>query len=128
MDIYKTILAKREAGEVFSKIRKDLITSKKYDEIEVNKAIGKIHDHEAEVLKTEHEKKKGLSFFIGGTIVLILSLGYTLFTYFSETVSFYVLLYGPIIAGLTGAAIGLEKFNSAKNHLNLLNNRFDISQ
>ncbi len=126
MNIYQTIISKRKNGDVFSKIRKDLIESKKYNEIEVTKAIGKIHDYEAEVLKTELEKKKGLSFFFGGLIFFLSGLGYTLFTYFNESLSSYILLYGPLIAGFGGAAIGLEKFKSAKNYLSTLENKFKI--
>ena len=128
MNIYQIILDKRKQGEAFSKIRKDLVSSKKFEETEIIKAIGSIHDHEANVIKATQELKKGRSFFIGGSIVFILSTVYTLFTYFSETLSYYVLLYGPILAGFFGAAIGLEKYRSSKSHIQTLENKFDIKK
>ena len=126
MNIYQTILKKRTNGDGFSSIRKELITSKIFEENEVNRAIGIIHDHELETLKTKQELNKGRSFFIGGLIIFVLSSGYTLFTYFSETLSYYVFLYGPILASLVGTAIGLEKYRSAQNHLKILENKFNI--
>lgn len=124
-NIYLEIISKRSEGLVFSVIRKELIQSKRYDEQLVNKAIGKIHDHEAEILSFSQTKKKNYSLLTGSLIVLFLSLGYTILTLIDESLPFIVLLYGPILGGFAGAALGFEKARAASNQLSLLDKKFN---
>ncbi|MEQ9264848.1 MAG: hypothetical protein RLN81_06475 [Balneolaceae bacterium] len=123
-EIYQKILEERSSGTVFSKIRRDLLESKRFEEAEITHAIGKVHDNETEIKKAEQVKKKNFSLFIGSSIILLISLGYTLYTFIDESLSFFALLYGPIIGGLTGAALGLDKYRGAVNRISLLKNKF----
>ena len=101
-----------------------MISSKKFSENEINKAIGIIHDHEAKISEFEILKRKNLSLTIGSFIIFFSSSIYTLFTYLNPELSYFVLLYGPILAGFVFGFISLGKFRSAKEHLELLKNKF----
>ena len=124
ISLLRLIIDERKSNKGFSRIRKELIESKRFNEEEVKKAIGVIHDHEAEITKFEISKKKNLSLFIGCTVIFLGSSIYTLLTYFNPELSYYVFLYGPIFAGLVFGFMALDKYRSAKYRIDLLNNKF----
>lgn len=126
-NLLELVIAERKSGKGFSRIRKELIDRKKIDEFEVNKAIGIIHDQETELNSYEISKRKNLSLTIGSLTVFIASSVYTLITYYNPDLSYFVLLYGPIIASFCYGFMSFEKYQTAKNQIQLLENKFSKS-
>jgi hypothetical protein len=125
-NIYQDIIERRNQGHVFSRIKKDLRATKLYEEDKIIKAVGVVHDLEGDIKSNRQQMRKHFSFFIGSSIIFLLSTGYTIYTFINPIQSTFVLLYGAIIAGLAGASMGFSKYRSHKDFIDTLENKFNL--
>ena len=100
-EVLGVILEKRENKVPFNEIRKYLIDVRRFPAQEVNKTIGTVHDYEAQILLKEKDIKKYKTLSRIGLIILIPSTLFTAFTLFFPFTTYYAILYGPIIFGIS---------------------------